>query len=67
MNLSESYVKLKGEGTLENPVESGAEGVRRQGAESLRQKDRERTGFRVLCFSGVAALQRLCFCVKKGE
>ena len=40
MNLSESYGKLKGEGTLENPVESGAEGVRRQGAESLRQKDR---------------------------
>ena len=58
-------MKLNGEGTLENPVESGAEGVRRKSAESLRQKDRERTGFRVPCFSGVAALQRLYFCVKK--
>lgn len=28
-----------GEGTLENPIQLGAEGARRASAESLRQKD----------------------------
>lgn len=37
---SESFKKLSAEGTLENPVDSGAEGARLTAAESLRQKDR---------------------------
>ena len=54
-------MKLNGEGTLENPIELGAEGVRPVWTESLRQKDRDGIAFLRFHLHSSESLQKRLF------
>ena len=60
-------MKLNGEGTLENPIELGAEGVRLLWAESLRQKDRDGIAFLRFHLHSSESLQKRLFIFFEGE